>query len=327
MGNVRDEIRKRLALAERGDLEQLLKGAIEDQERQKQLERKNEGPGETDKENGRLLRAAQAAERGQLRTAARLLRGSKLLPPTDATADAIEQLYQTSDEAQKRTDDAFEETTHWLKSDVRQQHVLSHIRDAKRQGHPGPSGERNCHISALLVSPRGLQVLTQWVQLWADKRLDPAFTEPWLQAKVIGGDKGGGKARPTAFEEMLLKMVTSSILRAHISQVRRAAGTEIVWKIHVKMAAEPTTVFIACDIKNGFGAARRRDAIPNDGARSWAHTVFANLWAGKQGVQPTAWANTPKGCRPTCGQRWTSAGCVRGSSGVCAGSEFGHEGF
>ena len=31
MGNVRDEIRKRLSLAEKGDLEQLLKGAIEDQ--------------------------------------------------------------------------------------------------------------------------------------------------------------------------------------------------------------------------------------------------------------------------------------------------------
>ena len=45
------------------------------------------------------------------------------------------------------------------------------------------------HISAPLISPRGLTVLTQWVQLWADRRLDPSFTEPWLQAKVIGGDK------------------------------------------------------------------------------------------------------------------------------------------
>ena len=65
------------------------------------------------------------------------------------------------------------------------------------------------------------------------------------------------------------------------------------------MAAEPTKVFIACDIKNGFGAARRRDAI--DGAKRWCPvlgTVFANLWAGKQDVQPTAWANTPKGSRP-----------------------------
>ena len=35
VGSVRDEIRKRLALAEKGDLEQLLKGAIEDQEKTK----------------------------------------------------------------------------------------------------------------------------------------------------------------------------------------------------------------------------------------------------------------------------------------------------
>ena len=100
---------------------------------------------------------------------------------------------------------------------------------------------------------------------------------------MIGGDKEGGKARPKAFEEMLLKMVTSSILRAHISQVRRAAGAyqfgiyheggapETAWKIHAKMAAEPTKVFIACDIKNEFGAVRRSDAIedPDDGVRCW----------------------------------------------------------
>ena len=34
-------------------------------------------------------------------TAARLVRGFKLFPPTEATADAIEQLCQTGGEAQK----------------------------------------------------------------------------------------------------------------------------------------------------------------------------------------------------------------------------------
>ena len=73
----------------------------------------------------------------------------------------------------------------------------------------------------------------------------------------------------------------------------------MAWKIHAKMAAEPTKVFIACDIRNGFGATRRRDAI--DGAKRWCPvlgTVFANWWAGKQRAQPTAWANTPRGSRP-----------------------------
>ena len=54
----------------------------------------------TDTEDDKLLKAAEAANRGQLWTAARLFRGSKLLSPTEPTADAIEQLYQTSDTAQ-----------------------------------------------------------------------------------------------------------------------------------------------------------------------------------------------------------------------------------
>ena len=105
--------------------------------------------------------------------------------------------------------------------------------------------------------------------------------------------------------------MTSSILRAHVSQDRRAAGSyqygiyheggdlEIVWKIHAEMAAEPAKAYIACDIKNGFGAARRRDAV--EGAKQWCPilgAIFANLWAGKEEVQRTALANTPRGSRP-----------------------------
>ena len=106
-------------------------------------------------------------------------------------------------------------------------------------------------------------------------------------------------------------MVTSSILRAHISQVQSAGGShqfgiyheggapEIAWKIHAKMAAELTTVYIACDIRNGFVAVRRSDAVEE--ARRWCPmlgTVFANLLAGGAKTQPTAWANTPGGSRP-----------------------------
>ena len=183
-GSIRDEIRKRLALAEKGDLEQLLRGLMEVQEKQKQQEKRSEGPGSTDAESDRLLRAAQAVDRGQLRTAARLLRGSKLLPPTEATADAIELLYQTSNDAQKRTAGAFEVPTHSLKSDVRQQHATAtfqlfwYHRAACRYSRNGYNYGRTGGLTA--------------------------FTEPWIQAKVIGGDKGGGKARPIAFEEMLL---------------------------------------------------------------------------------------------------------------------------
>ena len=76
-------------------------------------------------------------------------------------------------------------------------------------------------------------------------------------------------------------MVTSSTLRTHISQIRRAAGSyqfgiyheggapEIAWKIHAKMAAEP----------DGVGVVRRRDAI--DGG-SWAQSLPTCRQANKE---------------------------------------------
>ena len=197
-------------------------------------------------------------------------------------------------------------------------------------------GQRNSHISALLLSPLGLPVLTQWVHLWADERLDPAFTEPWPQAKVIGG----GKARPIAFEKMLLKLVTSSILRAHISHVPRAAETfqfgiyheggapKIAWKIHAKMPAEPTKVVIACDIKKGFGAARQSDGVK--GARRWCPVlgrVFVNLWAGKEQVKPTAWAKIQEASRPITVREGFSARSVRSAGGLRPCSASGSDGI
>ena len=101
LGSLKGDTRKMLALAETGDPEQLLHGDTDDQEKQeKQEARGREGPGVTDTEDDKLLFAAKAANRGQLWTAARLSRGSKLLSPTEAAADAIDQLCQTSDTAQ-----------------------------------------------------------------------------------------------------------------------------------------------------------------------------------------------------------------------------------
>ena len=102
--------------------EQLLHGVTDDQEKQeKQEARGREGPGVTDTEDDKLLKAAKAAKREQLWTAARLSRGSKLLSPTEATADAIGQLCQTSDTAKNGR-------AHPSRSDVRQQHGVTHIR-------------------------------------------------------------------------------------------------------------------------------------------------------------------------------------------------------
>ena len=334
LDRIREEIRKRLALAEKRNLEPLLNDAIEDQEKQKQQESGSKGPGATDTEdeNDRFLKAAKAADRRQLRTAATLLRGSKLLPPTEATADAIEQLYQTSDAAQKRTNAALEPFACLPKSDVRQQHILTHIRDAKRQAHPGPSGERNSHTSALLLSPRSFAILTKWVQLRTDKKLDEAFTEPWLQATVVGLRPSRGDA-PQAGDIICDPCEP-------VSQVRRAARSyqcgiyheggprEIAWEIHAEMAAEPTKVSIACDIKNGFGAARRSDAV--EGATKMvpgAGTDLCQLVGRKRRSTTDSLGERTERELADRGERWFSPGCMRGTSCLCSRPAGGADGI
>ena len=85
---------------------------------------------------------------------------------------------------------------------------------------------------------------------------------------------------------MLLTLATSSrkfegrLGHTSMEFYHEGGAPEIAWKIHTKMAAEATKVFIACDIKNGFGAVLGQ--------------IFTNLWQ----EQPTAWANTSKGSRP-----------------------------
>ena len=260
------------------NLEQLLHGAIEDQEKQTQQKRGSEGPGATDTEdeNDRLLRAAKAADRGQSRTAARLFRGPKLLPPTEAAAEAVERRYRTSDAAQQRTDAAFESLPQSPKSYVRQQHIPTHMRDAIRTSASKTEWRaKQVHFSSRVVATWPVGAHTR--------------------GTIVGRQESQGDRRRQGEEarqgRLPLRIVTSSTLRAHISKVRKVAGSyqfgmyreggapEIAWNINAKMAAEPTKVFNACDTTNLFGAARRGDAV--EGARRW--------WC---------W----EGSSPTCGQ-------------------------
>ena len=167
-----------------------------------------------------MRRATMATDRGHFRTVARLLKGSKLLPATETTPAATAQLYQTDASAQARRNSTSEGHASAPRCDIRPQHVIGRIRDAKRHAHPGPSGERNSHISAWLASSRDLPLLTRCVQLWFDRRLSPAFTEPWIQAKVNDGAKGGCKAPPIASKSCS----SSSPRLSHLTQVRRATG-------------------------------------------------------------------------------------------------------
>ena len=306
---LRRVLRRRFEFAERGNFAQLLReaGAAEldaAQTMRDQPRRINRSDADS---AVALERAAIAADRGQLRTAARLLRGSRLLPPTTATAAAIMDMYQTGQEAIERNAHGIDPPGPRVAgADIKPQHIREHIRNARAYAHAGPSGERNSHIAALLSCPRGQPVLLRWARMWSQPGLSDEFRNPWLQAIVVGGDKGGGKARPITFEETLLKLASSAAVRCQLPMVRRAAGhrqfgvyhsggaPQVAWEVKCHMAAQPDMVYVALDIRNGFGAARRVDALHTaDQHCPGISGLFRNLWSA--GAQPAVWMQTENG--------------------------------
>ena len=119
------------------------------------------------------------------------------------------------------------------------------------------------------------------------------------------------KACPIAFEEALLKLASSATIRSQLPMVRRAAGpeqygvyhsggaTQLVWLVKCHMAAQPDHVVVACDIRNGFGAATRSAALTTASKRNPGLCgLFANLWGGR--CQPQVWMSTEHG--PRCAE-------------------------
>ena len=260
-----------------------MNAAIQDQEKQTQQERGKEGPGATDTEN----------EKDNLHGRQRTEDDCGLWPDCSEVPNSSRQRKRRQTRLSSSVERAMlhrnNQTPRVIRvhispsSDVQQQHTFTHIRDAERQAHPGQSDGRNNHISALLVLSCGLPVRMQLVELWADPRLDPAFTEPWLQPKVIGG-----KASPTGDALHLGDIIDTA--SPHLAYL------ESNWVIPVweplRLRGRSTRKWLLNQQKCSLLVTSRtgsalRDGVPPskvEGARRWCPvlgTVSANLWAGK----------------------------------------------
>ena len=231
--------------------------------------------------------AAERAEDGCLRTAARLLQGDAVLPSCPATADAVEQLYRTERCAPLPP---------MHKKGVRQVQAATlarRIHQIRGSAHPGPGGERNYHVRALLQSPHGNKTLLRWVNSWLKPGLSVSFKRPWMHCGMVPLDKGNGKARPIVFQEALLKLSTGAIADTTASEVRAAAGdfqmgvnhpgstTQMVWDIRRSMLEHPDDVFTGIDCRNAFGEALRAPAmrVADEGSPTFGRLLH-NLWEG-----------------------------------------------
>ena len=100
--------------------------------------------------------------------------------------------------------------------------VYKRLMAARGGAHPGPSGERNTHLLALLKSPQGLPTLTRWCNAWRFGGMPPAVRQCWLHALLTPLDKGGGKARPILMQEALLKLATGTVAAAASRKLAQA---------------------------------------------------------------------------------------------------------
>ena len=141
--------------------------------------------------------------------------------------------------------------------------------------------------------------------------------------------QGGGKARPTGFEEMLLKMVTSLIVRA---TSRRCGGrlghtsTESNTKVeHRRLLGRSTRKWLPNEQKSSLyvtsrtGLALRHGvALSKEPDGGVPGQIFANLWAGKgRGATNSLGEHTER--QPADpGEGRFSAGRMRGASCLCS---------
>lgn len=272
-------LRRRLSLAEQARWVELVEDALGQEQRASD---RAAGSGDTpmrdahaDTEAQRTLeQATGAADEGDFRKAKRLLMGMRLLPPTEDTFTKIGQLFPPAEAAER----AFaplpptSAAAHLARRPVHEKHVIDFVRACRRQAHPGPAGERNAHIATAMRCPRAALVLTRWANLWASMPLPLVARAPWLHMLGIGGDKGGGKARPIVFQEALFKLAAGTISRAEDRKVSTRVGcaqyaagdrpgtTRMIWETEAEMAALPLDIYFGLDIENAFGTTRRREA-------------------------------------------------------------------
>ena len=282
-------MRQRLRLAETADWKELAWQALQDEEQRYQdMNADNETPLRDAHEEQPWEMIAGAADEGDLRKAKRLLMQQKLLPPTEDTFEKICKLFPDIQEEQKAYQPQPPQGAHYFQP-VKEKHIADFARGCRRAAHPGPSGERNAHIVTAMRAIRAKQVLTRWANAWASKALPIQARQIWLQMIGIGGDKGGGKARPIVFQECLFKLAAGAIAKSQdrliserVGKRQYAAGPRpgtaaMIWETEADMAMLQEDVFFGLDMENAFGATRRSDA--HEEARACSTPMAQLQWS------------------------------------------------
>ena len=121
---------------------------------------------------------------------------------------------------------------HAARPPLRMKHFRFRVWRLKRVASPRPSGWRNTNVQAVARARGGMQLLMQWVMLWARAKATPDLAETWTatlvhpidcgDARTAPGEPARRKLRPIACSEALVKLAETIVIDANESQLRAA---------------------------------------------------------------------------------------------------------
>ena len=295
-------LRRRLQLAEADKWHQLvdelifsIKESGNREENAKLFSAEEENPARCE-EHRRML-ALRKVKLDCARTAAQLLRGQSMLPPSETTAEAqccqlvcdrLPAEQQDFEAAMEEAKAAASET----KLQVSERTVRKRLALLRLGAQPGGSGCRNDVVIAIGEVKSGVKCLREWCQCWADGHV-PLSVVAILAGQVLRPiRKENGKPRNISLMECLVKFASGIVQDAirsgkvhdtnstqeglHWSQYGgQPAGPELMLMVHQGlMNLRPQLTYVSLDGENAFGCIKRAAMLR--GTAKWcpAHAPF-----------------------------------------------------
>lgn len=192
---------------------------------------------------------------------------------------------------------------------VPQQVVTEVIAQLNRHTACGASGMDYGHLQDMLAHPQGCDLLTRFVQLYAEERIThPEVRQLLHQKRGVAIGKANGKPRPIAIPEALMQLVDKVLIAIHTSEIAAVlkpyelgiavrCGTEVAGHAARAYAAvHPDHVVFVHDFKAAFQHVDITSAAHDVHAKApWLYPYFMTrygqpdevVFTGRDGAQLT----------------------------------------